>query len=102
MSVNLSGQPYGGGVFQLRRTADERLLGEVHNLGLGDAILFRLSPQLQHRVTDVTGEHPKTAFAGWFRPDTSYREALRSLSPSAGPEPRPHARSTVQESRAGS
>jgi hypothetical protein len=76
LSVNLSAHPYGGGVFQLRRTADERLLGEVHNLGLGDAVLFRLSPQLQHRVTDVTGEHAKTAFAGWFRPDTSYRDAL--------------------------
>jgi 2OG-Fe(II) oxygenase superfamily len=82
MSINLSAQAYSGGVFQIRRTVDERLLGEVHNLGLGDAILFRLSHSLQHRVTDVTGEHPKTAFAGWFRPDTSYREALLSVNPS--------------------
>jgi len=81
MSINLSAQAYSGGVFQLRRTADERLLGEVHNLGLGDAVLFRLSHDLQHRVTDVTGEHPKTAFAGWFRPDTSYQEALLSAQP---------------------
>jgi hypothetical protein len=60
----------------LRQVGDERLLAEVPNLGLGDAILFRLSRGLQHRVTDVVGAHPKTAFAGWFRTDTSYREVL--------------------------
>ena len=81
-NVNLSAQAYDGGVFQLRRTADQRVLGEVHNVGLGDAVFFRLSDTLQHRVTDVIGHHSKTAFAGWFRPDTSYAEALLSATAS--------------------
>ena len=68
ISVNLSAQPYEGGVFQIRRSGQSTLLGEVHNTGLGDAILFRLSPDLEHRVTPVIGAHSKTAFAGWFRP----------------------------------
>jgi hypothetical protein len=68
ISINLSERPYDGGLFQIRRAGEEPLLGEVHNTGLGDAILFRLSPDLEHRVTPVTGKHPKTAFAGWFRP----------------------------------
>lgn len=68
ISINLSDHRYEGGLFQIRRAGAEALLGEVHNTGWGDAILFRLSPDLEHRVTPVTGAHAKTAFAGWFRP----------------------------------
>ena len=68
ISINFSERPYEGGLFQIRRAGEDVLLGEVHNTGFGDAILFRLSPDLEHRVTPVTGAHPKTALAGWFRP----------------------------------
>jgi len=68
LSINLSEVAYEGGLFQLRRLGSDTLIAEVHNTGLGDAILFRLSPDLQHRVTPVTGAFAKTAFAGWFRP----------------------------------
>ena len=67
MSVNLSTSAYGGGVFELRRVGETDLLARIHNTGPGDAILFRLSPTLEHRVTAVEGAAPKTAFAGWFR-----------------------------------
>jgi hypothetical protein len=43
------------------------MLAEIANTGWGDAMLFRTSKQLQHRVTDVVGNEPKTAFAGWFK-----------------------------------
>jgi 2-oxoglutarate-Fe(II)-dependent oxygenase superfamily protein len=67
MSLNLSPRGYEGGVFQLREWSSKRILTEIANTGWGDATLFRISRQLEHRVTEVTGEKSKTAFAGWFK-----------------------------------
>jgi hypothetical protein len=67
MSLNLSPQGYQGGVFQLREWSSKRIVTEIANTGWGDATLFRISDQLDHRVTDVIGENSKTAFAGWFK-----------------------------------
>lgn len=66
MTVNLSGRPYDGGALEIRDDLSGRTI-EIHNPNPGDAILFRLSPHLHHRVADVKGDNPKTAFAGWFR-----------------------------------
>jgi len=70
MSVNLSPH-FRGGLFLLRERQSGRVLAEVANTGLGDALIFRISPAFQHRISDVEGEHPKTAFAGWFSSDES-------------------------------
>src|SRR5262249_7665061 len=67
MSINLGEQPYSGGLFQLRRADSSRLFYEHANTGPGDALVFRLAPWLEHRVSHVVGNVPKTAFAGWFR-----------------------------------
>lgn len=67
LSLNLSGEPYRGGLFQIRERQTEKSLGEIANLVLGDAHLFRISQELQHRVSPVTGKLMKTAFAGWFQ-----------------------------------
>jgi hypothetical protein len=66
LSINLSPRPYIGGTFRLAKNGSDQILCELPNLGLGDAILFRISPQLKHIVTPVSGMEPKTAFAGWF------------------------------------
>jgi hypothetical protein len=34
-----------------------------------DASIFRISPNLEHRIPDLEGSKPKIAFAGWFRTD---------------------------------
>ena len=67
MSLNLSRRGYQGGLFQLREAQTERMLAEIANTGWGDAMLFRISEKLQHRVTEMIGCEPKTAFAGWFK-----------------------------------
>ena len=67
MSLNLSAQEFDGGIFELRERKSKRMLVQFANIGLGDATLFRISSQLEHQITDVTGEKPKTAFAGWFK-----------------------------------
>lgn len=65
MTINLGARPYRGGMLQMRQTGDEAI-AEMPNPGPGDAILFRLAPGLQHRVTPVESKQPKTAFTGWF------------------------------------
>lgn len=66
MSINVSPRVYSGGVFQMRRAESEDFLAELPNPIAGDAIVFRVSPELEHRVTSVDGTEPRTAFAGWF------------------------------------
>ena len=65
-SLNLSREHYCGGAFQLREKAQPDDVVEIDNNGAGDAFLFRIAPELQHRVLPVSGENAKTAFAGWF------------------------------------
>jgi len=67
MSLNLSLRGYEGGVFQLREWSSKRIVAEIANTGWEDAALFRISGELEHQVTEVTGEQPKTAFAGWLK-----------------------------------
>jgi 2OG-Fe(II) oxygenase superfamily len=66
MSVNLGHAPYSGGVLEIRDHESKEILQRVANTGFGDAVIFRIARQLQHRVTAVDGAVPKTAFAGWF------------------------------------
>jgi hypothetical protein len=74
MSINLSPRGYQGGVFQMRESKSHWTLMEIANTGLGDALLFRVSSDLQHRVTEVQTGEPRTAFAGWFH---STKESMR-------------------------
>jgi len=74
MSLNLAEEPHQGGVLQIRDRGTRQILAEVDNTTYGDAIIFDLSPELQHRVTSVVGAVPRTAFAGWFRSYPSIRQ----------------------------
>jgi hypothetical protein len=72
MSINLSAKPYSGGVLEIRTRESGKVLHRTANTGPGDAILFRVAPGLQHRVTAVEGEVPRTAYAGWFIAGTDF------------------------------
>jgi hypothetical protein len=76
LSVNL-GDPYEGGVLQIRETPSNRIVHEVANTGPGDAILFALGDRLEHRVGAVTGRATKMALAGWFQRTPSALDALK-------------------------
>ena len=77
MSVNLTPEPFRGGQLRIRQTATGRIVHEVANTGLGDAILFRIAPELDHCVADVEGTVPKTAFAGWFESEPDFGAWIR-------------------------
>ena len=66
-SMNLSADAFRGGTFELRDRWTLAPLAQVNNTGFGDALLFRISNDLQHRVTEVVDTVAKTACAGWFR-----------------------------------
>jgi hypothetical protein len=67
LSMNLSTDVFRGGTFELRDGRTLVSLAQVNNTGFGDALLFRISADLHHRVTEVLDRVPKTACAGWFR-----------------------------------
>ena len=77
MSVNLSARLFRGGLFLLRDRQSGLTLAEVANTRLGDAVILRISRDLEHRISDLEGDEPKTAFAGWF--DTAGPEWFEEL-----------------------
>lgn len=82
-SLNLTPQKYRGGTLQIRRRESRKILHEVRNTGLGDALLMRVARNLSHRVLPVEGHVPRTAMAGWFRwekGNVNFHESLREAS----------------------
>jgi len=80
MSINLSREAYGGGILLIRDQDSQRIISEVDSPGLGDAVIFRLSSRLQHRITEVEGRSSKTAFAGWFRAQPDFLSLIKEQS----------------------
>ncbi|HKB68186.1 MAG TPA: 2OG-Fe(II) oxygenase [Pyrinomonadaceae bacterium] len=85
LSLNLSRKVYAGGVLQIRNRESGALVSEAANIGSGDAVIFRLSRDLQHRITDVEGSASKTAFAGWFRSQPNVSSSLTDGRPGEAP-----------------
>lgn len=82
-SLNLTPQEYRGGTLQIRRRDSRKILHEVRNTGLGDALLMRVARKLSHRVLPVEGNIPRTAMAGWFRwekENVGFHQSLRDAS----------------------
>jgi hypothetical protein len=77
LSINLSREEYSGGVLQLRERESGETISEITNVRPGDAVVFRLARSLQHRISEVTGKAPKTAFAGWFKAQPHFSQLLK-------------------------
>lgn len=77
MSINLGRRPYEGGALEIR---DRRsgVVATAKSAHTGDALLFALGEHLEHRVLPVTGEVPRTVFAGWFKSGRSFVSQLRT------------------------
>ena len=85
MSINLSTEPYDGGILQFRHPGSDTILSEVANTGAGDAVLFRIADGLEHRVTSLRGDIPRTAYAGWFLREPRFADLLKErIEGSAG------------------
>lgn len=80
ISINLSSEPYSGGVFQLREKRRRTIFREVGSGNPGDAHIFRITPELQHRVTRVEGTAARTAAAGWFLSESGFLTTIKGPS----------------------
>jgi hypothetical protein len=78
LSINLSAEPYQGGILQFRENGVQNIVSQVANTGAGDGVLFQIAEGLEHRVTPLTGTVPRTAFAGWFLREPRFGALLRS------------------------
>jgi hypothetical protein len=88
-SLNLTRKVYSGGSLQIRYKNSEKLLHEIQNTGLGDALLMRVAKKLRHRVLPVEGDVPRTAMAGWFRwGKDDYYDDLRKTVASTSVDPK--------------
>jgi 2OG-Fe(II) oxygenase superfamily len=67
ISINLTEEKFRGGVFQIREVPSGKITGQVANAGLGNAVLFGISKDLEHRVTGIEGDTPRISFSGWFK-----------------------------------
>src|SRR5205085_5768791 len=76
MSVNVGSETYLGGELQIRDARSQQMVNSVRNATPGDAVLFRITPDLEHQVTAVEGSSPRTSFAGWFKSRPSFRAVL--------------------------
>jgi hypothetical protein len=79
LTINLSEHSYAGGVLEIRGRGSSRTVERVPNVGPGDAILFRLGRDIEHRVSPMEGTLAKTAFAGWFHSGPGFMEVLREV-----------------------
>ena len=79
LTINMSKEIYQGGVLQIRERHAPSNMREISNTEFGNAILFRLGANLEHRVTSIEGAVPKTAFAGWFRSEPKFWESFGSI-----------------------
>ena len=90
ISLNLMPRAFRGGLFQLRERESQRMLAEIANTGRSSALIFRIADELQHRISTMEGDEPKTAFAGWFRPDLpEFFAELRANARKAAASARP-------------
>lgn len=73
LTLNFSETIFEGGELELRERGQGDPLWRIANTGPGDALLFAIAPNLEHRIRPMAGSAPKTALAGWFCRDANLR-----------------------------
>jgi hypothetical protein len=76
--IHLSSEEYTGGVFQLRDEC-QRLRAEAKLRAPGDAFLFRIDREWQHRLTPVESGR-RTVGVGWFRTQPKWQQYALSVA----------------------
>lgn len=69
--INLNAVPHTGGLFQMRDLHTQKIFNEVGQTAFGDGLLIRISPDIEHHYTAITGSVAKVTFSGWFVPKAS-------------------------------
>lgn len=78
LCINLSVEPYTGGMFQMRDPG-QRVTATVARGAIGDAFLFRIDDGWQHRLTSVESGS-RTVGVGWFRTAPEWKTYAPTIS----------------------
>jgi hypothetical protein len=70
LSLNLSSKQLRGGALQIRDAKNKKIHFQSGRLEPGDAVLFKIGPELEHCIGPVEGRQPRIAYAGWFYPSS--------------------------------
>lgn len=76
LTLNLSPDGFAGGALQIRTTNPPAIVCDIANTGFGDAVVFRIGPGFEHRLTPVEPGPAKVAWTGWFRREPSFLDVL--------------------------
>jgi hypothetical protein len=66
--IHLSPVQHEGARFEMRDKETREIFNTVDKMEFGDALLIRISPNIEHHYKAVTGSVPKVTFSGWFVP----------------------------------
>ena len=66
ITVNLSDSAYEGGDFELRLAGTHAMLTRYRHDHVGNALIFDIAGDLEHRVLPVLSGGPRRVFTGWF------------------------------------
>jgi hypothetical protein len=66
--IDLSAVQHEDGRFEMRDARTSEIINAVDTMAFGDALLIRISPEIEHHYKAITGSIPKVTFSGWFVP----------------------------------
>ncbi len=66
ITISFVDAPYSGGMFELRQVDDPASTRIFDHARAGTALIFDVSPQLEHRVLPVLSGGPRRVFGGWI------------------------------------
>jgi hypothetical protein len=66
VTIGLSDAPYEGGMFELRHARTKKVLVSYRHDVAGTALIFDVSPDLEHRVLPITAGGRRRVYTGWF------------------------------------
>jgi hypothetical protein len=89
MVLNLTTESYTGAHFQMRREATRKPLFGYHANRAGSLSVFRIGPDLRHRVTPLESGGPRNTFAAWARGPWTPSDLHRGFALPAWPILRP-------------
>lgn len=71
MTLGLGTERYTGAQFQMREKDTQKITRELGQIEAGDAIIFKIDPQLEHRLAPMESGR-RTVGVGWFRAEPDF------------------------------
>ena len=71
ITIGLSNQAYDGGLFELREKDMHTALFHHRHVEPGQALIFDVAPDVEHRLCPITAGGPRRVYTGWFIEDAT-------------------------------